>query len=291
MTVSDFEGSVSFNLHQVIKKILLYSVVIILAIIISGFILISTLSSKVDELTFKKVALKSEYSELELKNRLLIENISQKTQELTVIKDKVNSIEELFDLELDNSLTLNERVDLTQVTLKEKRLTLRQIPSIYPLKYKGVTSKFGWREHPVLKRREFHSGIDLRAKMGTDIFATADGIVTYVRDNYDKGYGNMIIISHNYGFKTVYAHLSKILVKKGDVINQRDLIAKSGNSGLSSGPHLHYSIKYVDTHLNPQNFFDWSLSNYKKLFEVEKSINWQPLIAQLSTYSKLVLHP
>lgn len=105
---------------------------------------------------------------------------------------------------------------------------------------KRVSDLYGWRVHPISKVVTLHHGIDFAIPTGTDILVTADGKVS--RSGWRSGYGNQITINHGYGFKTRYAHLSKINVKKGDKVECGDIIGISGNTGISTGPHLHYEI-------------------------------------------------
>ncbi|MDR2730497.1 MAG: M23 family metallopeptidase [Treponema sp.] len=110
---------------------------------------------------------------------------------------------------------------------------------IYPVP-KVMTSAYGWRKDPINGEQTFHSGIDLRANTGTPVKAAMDGVVSVTAVN--RVYGNYIIISHSNGYKTLYAHLSVFSVKQGDKVIQGRKIAESGNTGLSTGPHLHFSI-------------------------------------------------
>lgn len=126
------------------------------------------------------------------------------------------------------------------------------IPNIKPLDG-SVTSSFGIRIHPVYNMPFFHSGIDFSASPGTKVETTGDGIVAF--SGYDRGYGQKIIINHGYGYKTIYAHLSKALVRQGERVRRGKVIALSGNSGLSTGPHLHYEVQKNSVKVNPTAYF------------------------------------
>lgn len=124
---------------------------------------------------------------------------------------------------------------------------------IQPLPYyKKISSKFGPRVHPITGRFKVHTGVDFSANHGTPVKATASGIVT--KASYFSGYGNYVSIDHAVGLKTAYAHLSKILVKNGQYVKQGQVIAYSGNSGNSTGPHLHYEVIKNGKHINPLSF-------------------------------------
>ena len=118
--------------------------------------------------------------------------------------------------------------------------------------YHKVTSPYGNRYHPVLKKNKFHSGVDLRARMGTPIVAANDG--TVLRAGYNSGYGNRIYIDHGGGIVTVYAHNSKLLVKAGDKVKRGQTIAKAGSTGRSTGPHLHFEVRKNGKTTNPMNW-------------------------------------
>ena len=158
------------------------------------------------------------------------------------------------------------------------------IPSGSPLKKTTVTDSYGYRIHPVSKQRKFHRGIDLRAKMRTPVYSTADGVVKYVQSKDRGGFGKVIMIMHNYGFETVYAHLSKTEVKVGQVIKKGQRLGLSGNSGTSTAPHLHYEIKYATKILNPWSFLRWNIKNYESIFKTQRRVEWESLVAMISMH-------
>ena len=118
--------------------------------------------------------------------------------------------------------------------------------------------------------------------MDTEIFATADGVIEYAGLHNKSGYGRLVILDHNYGFKTYYGHLNKVLVKAGEYVKKGDVIALSGNSGMSNGPHLHYEVRFTQRVLNPFLFMKWDIENYSQIFEKEKNVPWQSLITAVT---------
>ena len=127
-----------------------------------------------------------------------------------------------------------------------------KIPAIRPVK-SSIGDRFGMRFHPILKRRRMHHGLDFLSNVGEDVFSPGDGIITYIGNK--GGYGKVIRINHGYGYETLFAHLSKYKVKKGQKVKRGEIIALSGNSGsLSTGPHLHYEVRHNGISLNPRNF-------------------------------------
>ena len=126
------------------------------------------------------------------------------------------------------------------------------IPALKPINGR-ITSSFGTRIHPIYKRRIHHDGLDFSAPTGTKVYAPGNGVVSYT--GYNFGYGKKVVIDHGFGYKTVYAHLSSSLVKKGQKITRGDVIALSGNTGISTGPHLHYEIHKNNRKINPSAYF------------------------------------
>jgi murein DD-endopeptidase MepM/ murein hydrolase activator NlpD len=147
--------------------------------------------------------------------------------------------------ERENSLS--ELVDM----LEEQRLFYLSTPSILPVNG-WISSKFGYRISPFTNRRVFHEGVDIASMYGSDVKATANGLVIFA--GYKPGYGNMVSIDHGFGFVTRYGHNSKLLVKVGDRVSKGDVIAKVGSSGKSTGPHCHYEVLVNGVPVNPLKF-------------------------------------
>lgn len=184
----------------------------------------------------------------------LVIEISQK---LELIEKKLASQSKSFD----------EVFELT----KEKQMLLRAVPSIQPISnrnLKRIASGYGLRMHPIYKILQMHPGIDFAAPIGTEIYATGDGTIEKV--GWVGGYGKTIMINHGYGYKTRYAHCSKFNCRRGQKVKRGDLIGFVGNTGQSTGPHLHYEVFKNKKHINPVNFFfnDLSPEEYDKVIEI-----------------------
>jgi len=134
---------------------------------------------------------------------------------------------------------------------KNKNDILRKTPSIWPVKG-FITDGFGYRIDPFTGKRAFHKGIDISARRGTPIIAPADGIVT--KAGKTKGYGNSVVISHQNNITTRYGHLKDIFVKKGQRVKRGDVIGTVGNTGRSTGPHLHFEILVNGKPVNPKDY-------------------------------------
>ena len=137
------------------------------------------------------------------------------------------------------------------------------IPAIPPVvpdrKIYRLSSSFGYRSDPFSGKSKRHTGVDFALKPGNPIYATGDGVVESVKFEF-FGYGNSVVIDHGFGYKTRYAHLKSIGVVEGMKVKRGECIGESGNSGRSSGPHLHYEVVYKDRHVNPANYYDLTIT-------------------------------
>ena len=137
------------------------------------------------------------------------------------------------------------------------------IPAIPPVvpdrKIYRLSSSFGYRSDPFTGKTKRHSGVDFALKPGHPVYATGDGVVESVKFEF-FGYGNSVVVNHGFGYKTRYAHLKSIGVAEGMKVKRGECIGVSGNSGRSSGPHLHYEVIYKDRHVNPANYYDLTIT-------------------------------
>jgi len=156
------------------------------------------------------------------------------------------------------SKSLDEIINLAE----DKEKLLASIPAIQPIKKEDLTrmaSGYGWRSDPFTKARKQHRGMDFTAPSGTPIYATGNGKI-YRADNRASGFGEHIEIDHGFGYKTIYAHLSKYNVKQGQKVKRGDLIGFVGSTGRSVGPHLHYEVHKNGKPINPINFYYGNLT-------------------------------
>lgn len=133
----------------------------------------------------------------------------------------------------------------------EQQSLMNAIPNIRPARG-WITSKFGYRVSPFTGRPSLHTGLDIAGSPGSPIYAPADGLVTFA--GYDEGYGKMVTIDHGHGYQTRYGHLANFYIQVGQRVNRYDIIAAIGNTGRSTGPHLHYEVRLNGIPKNPANF-------------------------------------
>ena len=160
---------------------------------------------------------------------------------------------------------------------KKKTELLASIPGIQPIfnqDLNRIASGFGFRIHPIYKTSMMHEGLDFTAPVGTEIYASGNGVIERV-EGMGRGYGNNIVINHGFGYKTLYAHLSKFKVRTGQRIKRGDVIGYVGNTGSSTGPHLHYEVWKNGAKIDPINFFfnDLTAEQYVKVVEIASRYN------------------
>ncbi len=159
-----------------------------------------------------------------------------------------------------------------------KEEMLRCTPAIMPISnsdLKRTASGWGWRIHPIYKVKKFHEGMDFSAPIGTEIYATADGKVTKITTE-KTGYGKRIEVDHGFGYKTLYAHLDKFNVKKGQKVKRGEIIGEVGNTGGSTAPHLHYEVHVKGKKVNPQHYYfkeDLTAEQYDKMIQISSNSN------------------
>lgn len=279
ITITDVNGSRHFHLSQIIKKLAFYFISFIVLFLVGSSLYIHYLTSKVSELDSKRQKLTTLNQEIE-------KNMSVQAEKYAGIEEQIAIFEEQLGLDgkaNDNNLTPRARMTHLSLTNEQQTEVLTQIPNGWPIANQGISSKYGWRDHPILKKKEFHTGIDLMATLNTPIYATANAVVEFAGYN-NHGYGYSIILVHNFGFKTVFAHLSnKSVVKVGQFVKKGDLIGYSGNTGLSTGPHLHYEVRFVNKTLEPSYFLNLNRKNMDNFFNQEGRVPWESLLKLIST--------
>lgn len=194
---------------------------------------------------------KAEYEELlaetETKKKGLEVKVAEREGKLSLLAKDAKQLEASID-------DLNDMSDIIEQALKKLSGTggshtdRSQIKMMWPVSGR-ITSEYGNRYHPILHKWKLHTGVDLAASSGTRIAAAEDGIV--ITATYLSGYGNTVMIDHGVGVVTLYAHQSKIAVKKGDKVRKNDLIGYVGSTGYSTGPHLHFEIRVDGATINP----------------------------------------
>lgn len=166
-----------------------------------------------------------------------------------------------IDALMRNIYYASRSLDDTQDMAEKKEEFSTVIPAIWPIdrtKLRSVSSLFGMRKHPRYGYWKMHEGVDLAAPKGTPVYATGNGIATMA--TWKPGYGQVIELNHGFGYKTRYGHLSKMYISKGDSVTRGQVIGEVGNTGVSSGSHLHYEVRFRDNTINPVHYFNKDIS-------------------------------
>lgn len=185
--------------------------------------------------------------------------------------DLVISTTQKLDI-LDKQLYIQSRSFDDVIDLcKSREEMLQCIPAIQPVSnndLRRTASGYGMRIDPIYKTQRFHAGMDFSAPTGTDVYATGDGVI--VKAGWETGYGNTIRIDHGFGYETVYAHLHEFNIQTGRKVVRGELIGAVGNTGKSTGPHLHYEVHVKGRHVNPINYYfmDLSAEDYDRMIHI-----------------------
>lgn len=212
-----------------------------------------------DELRLMGIGGSDRYAHL--KNKTNSELLINTAKKLDLLESRMHA----------QNLSFNELVELS----KEREKRLSSLPAIQPVRnsdLKRLASGYGWRIDPVYGTRKMHWGLDFTAEIGTEIYATGDGVVEEIKTS-NWGYGKEIIIDHGFGYKTLYAHLSEFKVNKGDEVKRGELIALMGSTGKSTGSHLHYEVIKDGKKVNPINYFhsDLTPEQFEKIIEISNN--------------------
>lgn len=241
---------------------------------------IRSLESKIDDIHHRDISV---YRSLFSVDTLAIEGIYtpyaeskyatlQGDEYSTLMTDSWKSIDNLARKAYATTLSL----DQLQILAKNKERMSFAIPAIWPIDRTQLEwfYSFGMRaRHPIYKTRKMHKGVDMSCKRGVPVYATGDAIVQMTDEGMRRrGYGRQILLNHEFGYQTRYAHLNKIFVKEGDRVTRGQLIGEVGSTGGSTGPHLHYEVIYMGRHVNPVNYFNRNMSSdeYKQLMDKMK---------------------
>ncbi len=198
-------------------------------------------------------------------------NIAIDKKNISQVLLQMNEKADLLTLQL---LLQRRSLDTLQQLASTKSEMLTSIPAIMPIKgVKQISSGFGRRYHPILKVLRQHTGIDIAAPRGTPVYAAGDGTVS--SDVGGSGYGICVIINHGYSYQTLYAHLSKKIVKPGQKVKRGEIIGYVGNTGLSMGSHLHYEVIKNGVYVNPVHYFfsDITPEEYEQILKSSKEVN------------------
>ena len=289
ISITGYRGSRHFSVGEFMRRAALAAAAALGLIMVVGGLVIAVLGHKLGNLNHALAELENSQAVIAAENRGLLElqaeledAVASKSTALAELDAEMGQIEALMGLDPEPLQTMYQRMDTARQSAQEKQAMLQMLPSGSPLASTRVTSAYGVRHHPIRKSRAMHWGLDLKADRGTPVYATGDGVVEWAGLQASSGLGKMVKLVHNYGFSSIYGHLNDVEVESGSFVRQGQLLGYSGSTGRSSGPHLHYEVRYLQRRLNPQPFFDWSMDQYQQLFVSEDYVPWESLAETIS---------
>lgn len=195
-------------------------------------------------------------------------------------KEIVAKTTQRFDVIAKQLYIQTKSFDEVAELAKNKEKMLTAVPAIVPISLEDIKriGPYGMRRHPIYGIMKMHEGMDFTAKKGTPVYSTGDGVVTKISKSI-RGYGNLIVIDHGFGYTTRYAHLSSFLIKKGQKIKRGQAIGLVGNTGTSTGPHLHYEVRKKKRAIDPINFYfeDLTPEQYNEMIKQSRQPGGQSL--------------
>lgn len=283
LSISTIHGTKHFHLSKMFRKylkIMGYSIVLsIIALASWAYYLsyeIDFAKTRQQELESESNSLAEELASLNVLRSNLEQDLLEREEQIQTVSDRLGDLEKVLGMD-DSGNDLNGRLDSAAITSTVRAVMLTQIPNGAPVDDAPLSSGYGERVHPVTNQKRMHRGLDFAVGIGTPVYAPADGVVDITRVSAVE-YGNFIRLIHTHGFTSTYSHLSKFAVKSGDFVQKGDLIGYSGNTGLSSGPHLHYEIRFVGKALDPRPFVDWNVNNFEAVFRKIRGVRWEFLV-------------
>lgn len=285
ITISDSREARQYAVNPAIGKLLVFLASGHTVLFVIGLMALGALVWEIDALQYARDLVIREYRmatdekarlEYKAKDELkaIEEAIRKKRQELGILSEVGKTVP---DKDSNWRAAWYPGAEAGRTGDFAESLTYRQfLPLGAPLPKMQMTSGFGLRVHPITRRLRSHEGVDYNVPENTPIYATADGIVESAGER--GGYGLMLVLRHPYRFNSAFAHLNKTWVKPGQIVRKGDLVAWTGNSGFSTGPHLHYEIHYDGEPLDPANFVE-SGSEPSRLIQHNRSVPWASLVA------------
>lgn len=283
LMISSPYGHKYYNINLFFKYIIFYFATFLVAMAFFVLLTLYVFVAEINDIDAKYNYIQDNYQAMLDRHLDLSQQISIKKEEVLFVTDKIEDLEGIIGIDDNSNYGLQNRVEIASITGLQKIFIMKFLPNGYPLdNYNRISSPYGYRFHPLTNARELHPGIDLSAGTNTPVYATADGVVDFAKDGWNGGYGVLVKIDHSFGFKTYYAHLDSFVVKRGDFVKKGQLIAYVGNTGISTGAHLHYEVRFLGTHLNPKYFMEWNMSNFGQIFTKEKKVAWQSLLTTIN---------
>ena len=274
ISIVDNNGIKQFNFHKLIKKIAAFSILFLLITSILIFFIIKLLAFKLKDLQLQKSNVIEKYVSLYNKNEVLKQQIDISQNKLESINQKMTDLEDIInskDVITDYKYLAPFNIDNLD---SNKRLTmLKIIPSGLPINDENYT------------KTNSKNGVSIATKSDLPVYATADGIIDFTRDEDTLGIGRFVKVIHSFGFTSIYGNLSKTTLKRGDIVSKGDLIGYSSNK-----KGLFYDVRFLGIDVNVNDFINWNINNFSAVFTKVSVVNWDSLIWTFDDMMKINDH-
>ncbi|WP_372883193.1 M23 family metallopeptidase [Psychromonas sp.] len=297
ITISTVKGSYRFQLSRWQTIFLKATFLFICLSLLSALFNLFHLSNKIDSVAVKEkmlinqtYSLNSTIENLNREKKALQQDLTEREHLLSNASLRLDELEEYLVTESNTEMQLKptgdtgydliQRLDNATISSAVRNALFTLIPNGEPVKNARLSSRYGYRTHPITHKKRMHRGLDFAVNTGTPVYATADGVVEITRKS-QTGSGNFMRIQHSFGFSSSFSHLQAFKVANGEFVEKGQLVAISGNTGISSGPHLHYEVRFIGKPLNPITFVQWNNKNFESIFEKEKKVKWAYLLKKV----------
>ncbi len=283
ITIVDENGSRQFTMAKIAQRFVGYISLFVLVAIVGGYFFMSSFVNQLDTINIAKQETYREFQSIYEQNTFLQDDIQNKTEELQAMKDKVDDLEKMMNINsFDNRKNKIQDFDLHSLAKAQKDTILQIIPNGNPLKIFEMKQKTkrNVRDYNLIDtqyrvtQNAGNMGYDYYTSKSEPVIATADGIVESTRDGNQKyGYGNIVRISHVLGFSSAYTNLGKINVQKGEFVSKGDVIGYTTASPGRNNISLYYEIRFLSEGLDTLSFIDWDKDNFRSIFDAEQNSN------------------
>ena len=277
ISIVDNNGIKQFSIHRLIKKIVIYFLLFVIISSILIFITIKILASELKEIKTQRNSILDKYIYIYNKNENIKQQVEISQNKLDEINKKMFDLEDIISMkDAVVSDTNVESYDISSLSDSKKETILQLLPNSLPFDINNDFSKSSLK-----------SGIVFNLSKVVPIYATADGIVDLRMDNNTKDTGRFVKIIHSFGFTSIYGYLSKITLKRGDVVKKGQLI---GYSNTSLNKNLYYDIRFLGSEVDVDKFIAWNIDNFLSVINENSIVNWNGLLWTLDDIIKIKDH-
>lgn len=278
ISIIDNNSVKQFNVHRFIKKVLFYCVGFFVIVAVVLYFTIRFLADELKGMQGRRDDTIEKYAEVYKENVSLRQEVHKSQEQLDEVNKKIVDLEDVISMK--NSIIEAKETnpfDIESLNDKQKEMLLRIVPNAKPFSNK-VTAE------PSFQRR----GAIFSIPNATPIIATADGIVDLTRSNDTTGIGKFVKIVHTFGFNSIYGHLSKLSVNRGDVVKRGQIIGYSGNH--NDKPSVFYDIRFLGSEVEMSHFVAWNLENFNSVVSAESIVNWDSLLWTFNDMIQITSH-